>query len=535
MSRSHAECYDIAIVGSGIACSMTILELARLLLDMPPGSRKLQIAIIEKEGEFWNGIAYGARSSINSLVITKLREFVKEPEKTSFIEWLEINKRRWLDHFEKNGAPTAAKWIRNNQGLIKDGQWDEIYLPRFVYGFYYSEKVTAAVNALKQKGLVTITLIQAEAIDIVPADDALYTITVEDAGGAQSFLNAERVVLAIGSPPLKPVPCKSHDRQPRHAYINDVYLPSEEVNLKHIHKALSAIHEKKKRNILVLGSNASSLETLYLVNHNPEIKALANSIVVISRSGVLPYKIRDQAISFTFKELELLKQKGPASAIELIAAIKADVQSAEDAALNIADLFHPISAVVGQVIPRMNVAEQKEFFCQHGMTFTKLMRRAGHEYREAADELAASGLLTVVKGEFSHLAASAEGDAFVSATYENVKTGETITHPLPFAIVVNCGGFEELQISSSRLISNVVKKNVCKVNSTNRGFLVNDQLEANRNLYIISPLMGGNFNDKIRFWHAESAPRIYGLSKPLANCLFDSVSRRVPTEFSTTP
>lgn len=524
-SLDHPESYDIAIIGSGIACSMTILELAKLLIGVPFTGREIHIAVIEKSGEFWSGIPYGQRSSINSLAIQKLGEFIKEPDKTSYIGWLETNKRRWLESFKQNGGQAAATWIRNNQALIEAGKWDEIYLPRFLYGLYISENMASTLNILKQKGLAAVTLVKAEAIDIVPANDASYTITLENDDGTQDSLNVERVVVAVGSPPLKSLQGAAFSKQQPHAYINDIYSPSEEVNLKQIHKTLSTIAEKNQRNILILGSNASSLEVLYLLNYIPEIKALANSIVVISRSGLLPYKIYDQAPGFEFKALELLKQTDSASALELITAIRADVQSAEELAVNIADLFHPASALVGQLIPKLDISEQEKFFCQHGMTFSKLMRRAGRDCREAADELAANGLLAMVKGEFCKLGISDAGRAFASVTYANVETAANITHPLPFAVVVNCGGFEELDRSSSRLISNVVANNICLVNSTNRGFLVNDRLEANRNLYVNGPLVGGNFNDKIRLWHVESAPRIRGLSVVLAKCLFDSLSR----------
>jgi uncharacterized NAD(P)/FAD-binding protein YdhS len=182
------------------------------------------------------------------------------------------------------------------------------------------------------------------------------------------------------------------------------------------------------------------------------------------------------------------------------------------------------SALVVQLFQHMDLAEQEAFFCQHGMTFTKLMRRAGREYREAADGLAAGGKLAMVKGVFRGLSASAAGSGFVSASYAETETGTSRTHPLPFAVVVNCGGFEELNASSSRLVCNLVKNNVCQVNQTNRGFLVNERLEANRNLYVIGPLVGGNFNRKIRFWHVESAPRIQGLAGLLARTLFESLS-----------
>jgi uncharacterized NAD(P)/FAD-binding protein YdhS len=520
------EKYDIAIVGSGIASVMTLLELSKLLLQGERRGGELKIAVIEKEGEFWNGIPYGRRSSINSLTIQKLAEFVDEPERSAYVEWLETHKQRWLEYVEQNGGLAAATWIKNNRALIESGGWDEIYVPRFLYGIYNSEKVASALAVLKDQGRASVTLVQAEAIDIAPGDESAYVITLTRAEGFQESLFAERVVLAVGSPPIQAIASPSFHAPQHGGYINDIYCPSEEENLKRIYQVLGDIDEKRKRNILILGSNASSLETLYLINYNPEIRALVNSIVVISRSGLLPHKICEKIPAFEFKNLELLLQKSAVSALEVITAIKADIQKAEGADVNIADLFHPMGALFGQLLRRMDISEQERFFCQHGMTFTKLMRRAGRDCREAADDLARQGILTMEKGVFCGLETSIMGKSFVSAVYNDAGMNAKIRHPSPFPVVVNCGGFEDLSRSSSSLIKNLVKRDLCKINGTNRGFLVNDQLEANRNFYVIGPLVGGNFNKKIRFWHVESAPRIQGLSKILAKSLFDSILAR---------
>ena len=58
--------YDIAIVGSGIACSMTLCRLAECLTSRPRLDKVLRICVIEKEGESWSGIPYGRRSTIGS-------------------------------------------------------------------------------------------------------------------------------------------------------------------------------------------------------------------------------------------------------------------------------------------------------------------------------------------------------------------------------------------------------------------------------------------------------------------------------------
>jgi hypothetical protein len=55
-------------------------------------------------------------------------------------------------------------------------------------------------------------------------------------------------------------------------------------------------------------------------------------------------------------------------------------------------------------------------------------------------------------------------------------------------------------------------------------------LEASKNLYVIGPLVAGNFNSTVRFWHVENAARIVGLSKLLAESLTQSLSP--PSEYN---
>src|SRR5215475_4730631 len=76
-----ASTFDIAFIGSGIACSMTLLELAEVLLRGDAAPSTLRIAVVERDEQFWCGIPYGRRTSIRSLAIQKLDEFVGEAEK----------------------------------------------------------------------------------------------------------------------------------------------------------------------------------------------------------------------------------------------------------------------------------------------------------------------------------------------------------------------------------------------------------------------------------------------------------------------
>ena len=518
--------YDIAIVGSGIASSMTLCRLAERLKHVRASSKALRICVIEKEGEMWSGVPYGRRSTVGALAFQKLQEFLEEPERGQYIEWLVANAESWLKTLTELGGPGAARWISDNRLFMEQNRWSELYLPRFLFGLYISGKTARAIEGLSKAGLASVTQIEGEAVGIVRIPGGSCSIAVEDRGGGWGSIQAAKVVLAIGSPPQKSVHDIAVSSWSGHTHIEDIYSPSENINMRNIQMVLSSIREKNMANILILGSNASALEVLYLINYRPEIRNLINSVVVLSRTGILPYKIGGDTLPFRLEALDSLRESRCFSAEELMAAIASDVQRAEEMRLNIADLCDPVGVAVSRLTALMHTSEQEKFVCRHGVHYSKLMRRAGRDTRNAADELTGRGILTTVRGEFRGLRPFPLGNGLMSAVYMAPGDNAEIAYPVPFSITVNCGGFEELDRSSSRLINSVIDNGICKVNSTNRGFLLNERLEASENVYVIGPLVAGNFNEKFRYWHVESASRIAGLAKLLAESLYDSFNRQ---------
>lgn len=162
--------FDVAFIGSGAACSMTLLEMADALLSSPSASPKLRIAVVERDEQFWCGIPYGQRSSIGSLAIQKLDDFADEPEKAAYRIWLEQNKQRWLAFFQAEGGAAAARWICDNRDALDGNQWGELYLPRFLFGVFLSEQMIAAIAALGERDLAEIVTIRAEAMSAHSAD-----------------------------------------------------------------------------------------------------------------------------------------------------------------------------------------------------------------------------------------------------------------------------------------------------------------------------------------------------------------------------
>ena len=515
--------YDIAIVGSGISCSRTIFELAQCLRRGPVATKTLRIAVIEREAELWNGVPYGRRSAVGALTFQKLQEFLEEPERSYYIEWLVTNQEQWLKNFRERGGRGAEQWIADNQSLMEQGKWSELYLPRFLFGLYSSSEVSRSVDQLSQAGQASVTPIYGEAVSVARLPNGFHAIMVEDESGSSNIVKATRVVLAMGSPPQSAIHWGLNCDEQKLQTINNIYSPSAEVSIEKIKVALSSLSDKSMANLLIIGSNASSLEVLYLITHRSELRDLINSVVVLSRSGKLPYQICDQMIEFDLSALNSLRESSYFSATELMSAITSDIQRAEGLQLNIADLRDAVGSAVAQLTGLLPSSEQKRFVCEYGVRFSRMMRRAGRDTRKAADQLISQGLLKLVKGDLLRLDQFSSTKGLMSATYASQENQPHLTYPLPFSITINCGGFENLEISSSRLINSLIDNNLCQVNSTNHGFVVNERLEASKNVYVIGPLLGGNFNDRFRFWHVESASRIVGLAKLLAAELYESL------------
>ena len=111
---------DISIIGSGLAGTVTLIEVLDKLLNNPLHSKKLTVTVIEKYHEFWKGIPYGNRSSINALTITGVHDFIYEPERPLFFEWLKSNKNDWISYYQEHGGTIADSWLKNNLPLIEN-------------------------------------------------------------------------------------------------------------------------------------------------------------------------------------------------------------------------------------------------------------------------------------------------------------------------------------------------------------------------------------------------------------------------------
>src|SRR6185295_16359744 len=121
---------------------------------------------------------------------------------------------------------------------------------------------------------------------------------------------------------------------------------------------------------------------------------------------------------------------------------------------NIADVYSHLSDLLVELLEKLEEKEKEKFHCFHGAAFSKLIRRAGAEYRDAATELEQQGKLEMVKGILLNITSNRDSGKTVEIVYKPSADEEEKVFPLSFPLVVNCGGFEYLNSTSSELISN---------------------------------------------------------------------------------
>ena len=503
--------FDLAIIGSGIACTLT---LQAFLAKLERRARPVDIVVVERDPQFWRGFPYGDRSSPNSLIITTLGEFVPDCERDDFVAWLIAERERWTHELSRTGGQVAQRWLAENGAAMDAGDWDEIYVPRILYGQFAEARLARLVTDAEAAGLARVTLVHGEAVDVEPRGGRYRVVMA----GQERTLDARVILLAIGSPPFAPL--QGAGESGAH-YVNNAYLPGLSQNLQAIRSRLEAAAPGRK-NLLIVGSNATSLEALYMISRDDAFRRALDKVVVLSTGGLLPHKMtRDRFRVASFPRMEALKTAASLTPRDIVVAAEADVAALDPQRDPPGDTFHHLSSQLVDLLGRLDAAQQKQFHHGYGMRFTRLIRRAGAEYRDAADALQDGGKLDILRGRFLELRRAPSPDA-AALDYAPEGGDERATSPLDFPAVVNCTGFEDLsERSLSPLIASLIRRDLARVNETGRGFLVDESFQTAQRVLLCGPLLNGVFNGKAQFWHVENVRRIQFLADIIANSALD--------------
>ncbi|MFV8345407.1 FAD/NAD(P)-binding protein [Flavobacterium sp. ZB4P13] len=520
MSFAKENIYDLAFVGSGIACTYTIIHFIHLL-EQAPLNQKVQILVIDKADEFWVGIPYGNRSGFNSLIITSLKDFVSIDELELFKIWLKQNINWVFKDFQERNGTLSSDWLENNEKRMAENAWDDLYLPRYIFGYFLRERVIVLLESAVKKNLLDYQLLKADVTDI-QKNNALYKLTVKDNFSNELEIESWKIILSIGSPPKKYLCTLGKDESLSGvSLIEDLYQPKLEVNIKQIYETLKKSENREQNNILIVGSNASALEATYNIMDISGMDNLINKFYFLSSDGAFPYRIDNGQINlddYKLVALNSLKNISKITSKQILEAVKKDVELMKTLKINIADIVCHMSNIINDLISKLSAYEQKIFANKHGVEIGKFQRKAGKEYCDVVGNLSLVNKLENLKGKFVRLVFQEE--KFAHVEYVESRTLVKKTFATPVKCIINCSGFEDLTVhSSSELIHSLIINNICRANTSKRGFKVNENFEANNNFFIMGPLLAGNSNKKMMIWHVESCTRICFLSKQLARVL----------------
>ncbi len=520
---SSQDSFDVLFVGAGVSTLYTVLALtARLSARAVPGVRRPRIAIVERSTDFLGGVPYTSRSAYTSLLITSLRHFLPEGERALFVEWLEKNKHWMFQTYQRHGGSISARWLQTHQETIRAGAWEDLYLPRYLFGLYMDARVRQAISQAESTGTCTVELVRGQVADVARGEDG-FEIDLEG-----RRLQAGLVVVAVGSPPASPKLARPPETDDDAVcLIEEPYGPDLGTSLDRIDACILRAGDPSPK-VLFVGAGASTMDLLYALQDRWHDARPKVRFRVLSPNGRLPDRMPDQmpgqadSLSFHPPALEELSGRDTLTAKQIHDAAAEDVEFGQTRAFTSAVTLAPISAAVGMLLARLSPAEQREFAVTWGNAIGRLQRRAGPEYCDVADELMVEGRLGLTQGRFRGIRSiTADG-----AEVEYESGGRLHCLARRPRVIVNCAGFARIgELSANHLLQRLVAQGFAQPTSAGTGFVVDDCLQASEGVFIVGPLLAGNIFAGKPLWHLEHCGRISALAVTLAEILASRLTR----------
>ena len=506
--------FDVAFVGSGLSATYTTIRFLERLLVGGRRQRSVALATVERAEEFHTGIPYGSRSGTNALLITSLKDFIPSPERELFTDWLTANRHWMFEPFLESGGALSKAWYDTNAAAIEEGRWLDLYIPRYLFGLFLTDRVGALLSEAKRRVIVTHEYVQAEVCSLDRSNGA-YCLQL--ATGAS--LQARLVVLALGMPvPLSQFSHLSSDVTDAACFVDDPYLPNVQVHIERMREHL--LRGDTSATVLLIGANASTMEMLFRLNDDAEIDGLVKKYVVLSPKGALPERLvdPDPSVRFVAHHLESLPASPALTAKAVYDAARSDIEAGTAQQLTISDTLTPIFQAMGCVVKLLSREEKLEFAGVWGSDLGRFQRRAGTEYSDLVETLRASGRLEIVAARFHAVGSVTPTGVCIEQT--NGANDAAVEHPTPMAVIVNCSGSGSLnEAGAAGIVESLVEGGLVQVNKSARGLVLDDDMQANHNLFVVGPLMSGNVIADVPVWHMEHCGRIIFYGGALADHL----------------
>ncbi|AZL10734.1 hypothetical protein CXR26_17130 [Brevibacterium aurantiacum] len=464
---------DIAIIGSGASGTHCLLQ---ILDHLESSSDPIRITVIDRDSQFHSGIPYGHRSGPSSLLITKLSDFLSHSELISFKDWLD-------EHHDAILATSKLDrdWLDRHGDDIRHGRWEDLYLPRRLYGRYLRSQAESAIRRAAERHAASVDYLTAEISDVIPQEDgsAVLRGDVLSSDGVSTIeVCALRTVLSVGSPPVRALSisaetCESSSAQPAHqqvcGYVDDIHAPTIEDVIAGIGEHLESVPSQQRR-ILVVGGNADALE--FVLASSTLRQSTGASLSVLSPRG-RPYYWRHERpderpeLGAVQALLDGIDEGVKPTAREFSLAVEADIT---DSIAHRTDKA-TVSAImdsVGQVIGHMDETELAEMAGTYGLRISNLLRQAGGDAIDLLDAASGESTVTFESGRF---VSAIQRDGLFTVSVRNQDAERTGSDPLPqeYAVIVNATGFEAVSESRSPLLQNLLRSGVATTSCSGAG------------------------------------------------------------------
>ncbi len=497
--------YEVVFIGGGLASTITLIRFIEANQTDAPAP--MRVVMVDDAGDFAAGLAYGKRGGAKSLIITDLSEFCPSPERERFCAWLVENERWILDDFTNGAGAVTAKWIADNGPAIAAGDFDGVFLPRYLFGLYLKDRLETLIAG--NRWLET-SFIVGSAVEIASTAEG-YRVKVSG-DEISPWLHGRFVILGLGSPPFRRLfGVEGDDR-----IIESIYEPGVDECLAQTRRAL----EVKPGDVVLVGANATALDAVFNLSDTTLVDSLVNTYHLLSPQGHLPATIvaGDSGNNFAPENLLRLAGGQVVRPPQILQALSADLELAGEEGLTSADVFGVVNEAASQARASLDDEGLLEFAEHTGAAIGRLQRRAGHEYSNLAETLEADDRLVIHAGTMTSL------DANQSGLLVHFEDSDGLQRSIDAAVIINCTGMESLgPESSSPLLRSLEASGLGESNRSGRGIVVNDDLEAAPNLFVNGPMLAGNVIDGRPIWHVEHCGRILQFGQQIADILFSRI------------
>lgn len=421
----------IAIVGGG--CS-GLLAAANLLRQAGPE----EIVVIEPREELGRGIAYSTPwyEHLLNVPAVKMSAFSSEP--SHFVHWL----------IEEGWPATCGS----------------SFVPRRVYGEYLGDVLREAVEQAGAERSFRHIRSEVADLELTPRGPRLVL-----SGG--SFLPADRVILALGNPPPRPLPVLGGFDRGESCYPS-LWCDG------------AADLRSREESVLLIGSGLTAVDAALAL----EAAGHSGKLHVVSRRGQLPHPHRRE-----LAENDDGITNPPTALGPLFHHVRQEAAKDWRCAI---DSLRPVTNSLWQAL---SLAERKRFLRHLKVYWDTHRHRMAPEIGDALDRYRHQGRLEVHAGRLISVFRGARGmDVSVAQRRAGMSRIEVDR-------IINCTGIDEKYTESSRpLIRSLLDKGLASVNALGIGFsadadgaLIDRKGQVSDRLFTLGPPRNGDLIETV--------------------------------------